>query len=189
MHLPTRRLLVSWICQLEDDPQRVEMLRSGGDLIAQALADGMTNPAHRALFAQLLIQTADEGWLELDHPERELDHFGQEVAPSLRQLTDAHDIRSTQKGRDWVASSSAGVTFNLTNSPVGQLAGGDIRNVSILQVLDLAEAELDRLGGDPVEIEEGRSILRALAGKANDLSVGAGSGLAAAALARALGLG
>src|SRR4051794_39260938 len=135
MHLPTRRLLVRWICEVEDDPNRVDSLRRGEAVIAQALADGMTNPAHRALFAQAVIQAADEGWIELDHPERDLDHFGQEVSPSLRQLNESQDIRSTQQGRSWAAPlASGGSTINVSHSQVGQLSAGDINNVSIVQL-------------------------------------------------------
>lgn len=190
MHLPTRRQLVRWVCEVEDDPARVECLRSGETVVAQALSDHITNPAHCALFAQLLIQASDEGFLELDHPARTTDQFGQDVGGSLMELNQSEDIRTTTRGREWAGPRQGGnVTFNLENSPVGQLAGGNIANLSIENVLVAAERQLEELDADETESEGARNILAALRGNATAITVGAGGGLAAQAIARAIGLG
>lgn len=59
-----------------------------------------------------------------------------------------------------------GVTLNLTNSPVGQLAARDISNVAILQILEAAEAQLDRLDADPADTADARRSALTAGGRA-----------------------
>lgn len=82
----------------------------------------------------------------------------------------------------------AGPTFNITNSQVGQLAAGDINNITIETLLLGIEKSIDDVEGSP----EDKAAARETVGKMRQLIAGVGTsaagGVLSAAARAALGL-
>ncbi|HEX8647829.1 MAG TPA: hypothetical protein VF715_13090 [Thermoleophilaceae bacterium] len=92
---------------------------------------------------------------------------------------------SVHRDRNPVA---AGLTFNITNSQIGQLAAGDINNVTIENFFVELEHAIDQSNAPAVEKEEAKETV----GKMRQLLAGAGGsaagGLISSALRAVLGL-
>jgi len=188
MGVPGHRALLQWFHRLEDDTARSAELRDGWMLIQAARADNVIDTQDVDGFATLVLQMADQGLIDFDNVARGLQQFGHgNASQDLQQST---NFRSTAQGRQWLQESpSSGPSFTFDRSTVGQVAGGNITNfVSFSEVLEAAENQLGQIDADLADREAARGFLHALGGRATEVATGAGGGLAARAIAAALGL-
>lgn len=187
MGVPSRRALLRWFHELEDDSRRSGALRGGWDLIQAARID-LIDAQDVDGFAALVLEIAREDLIDFDHPAGQVEEFG--IERPMHALQEVRDLRSTAKGRGWLRESPPPSTsFTFERSTVGQVAGGNITNyVSFAQVLRAAEEHLDQIDADPVEREAARGLLDALRGHVAQVATGTGAGLAAQVIAAALGL-
>lgn len=77
---------------------------------------------------------------------------------------------------------TAGPTFNISDSTIGQLAGGDINNLTIDKFLLAVAEAIDRTPGSDEERREAHAML----GRAREAVLGIGSGAAGGVLAAAI---
>lgn len=75
-----------------------------------------------------------------------------------------------------------GPTFNIHDSTIGQLAGGDINNLTIERLLIAVEQAIEQADGSDEEKQEARAML----GRAREAVLGVGSGAAGGVLAGAI---
>jgi hypothetical protein len=156
MPVPSRRTFLRWFHQLEDDPLGGRALTNGWELIRAALNHELITADDQDGFARLVFDMGDDDLVDFDHVARGLDQFGHNASYELQQAT---NFRSTSKGRQWLADTSSGVALSIHESTIGQLAAGDITNLTVVQLLEAAEAELDELPAADNEREEARALL------------------------------
>jgi hypothetical protein len=132
------------------------------------------------------------GWVKA----RRMQRPGAAGGPNPQMLT-AHELQEfadfqvTEKGyamhRDRNPEPQ-GPTFNISHSHIGQLAAGDINNITIENVLVAIEQEIENVEGT----DEDKTQARQTVGRMRDLLTGAGStavaGVLSAAARAALGL-
>jgi hypothetical protein len=183
--IPSRRSFLRWFHAVEDDEARNPVLVNGWELTQAAVADDLIAAEDSDGFAALVIALADDDLLDFDAPGRHTEEFGSQPAYHLQQ---ASQLRSTAKGRAWLRESDRGATITVSGGAVGQIAGRDITNITIAQVFERAEAEIERADAPREQREEARKMLQSLRMGASDFASGTGAALAAQAIGRALGL-
>jgi hypothetical protein len=103
-------------------------------------------------------------------------------------LNDMHRYRNFQVTEGGYAvernrkPQTVGPTFNISDSTIGQLAGGDINNLTIDKLLLAVTEAIDRTPGSDEERREAHAML----GKAREAVLGIGSGAAGGVLAAAI---
>lgn len=117
--------------------------------------------------------------------------------PDLRvfdqqKLQQVRDILVTEKGLAAHASRKqsevATTQINIINSTVGQLALGDIHNVTVSTVLGTIEAAIDTVDATPEAKAQARTVVGRLREGATSLAGSAAGGVIEAALRHSLGL-
>lgn len=183
---PSQRDFLRWFHQLEDDSSRNQALLNGSSLIQTAQSDRLIDAEDVDGFAFVALGCADEDLINFDHVAREIDQFGQNSSYDLQQAT---NFRLTAKGRQWLAEPVPSQLINVSDSQVGQLAGGNINNLTLIQFLDAVADEIDKVPASESDREDARDFLRRMREGAGDLATGAGAGVLAQAIARAAGVG
>jgi hypothetical protein len=112
MPLPSRRTLLRWFHELEDDPARVRALINGWELLQAATREGIVAADEHDALARLALEMGEENLIGFDHPARGMQQFGYGGSSELQQAT---DFRSTAKGRQWLAE-----------RPMAKLADGKV---------------------------------------------------------------
>ena len=186
MAVPSRRELLRWFHEIEDDQSRSQVLLNGANLIGAAVSDGLIDAGDDNTFADMLISMSGEDLIAFDAFHRGLQQFGENPSYDLQQ---AQDFRSTTKGRQWVAEpGQTGPSFQIENSQIGQLAGRDINNTTVLEFFTLVEREIDRSDADAEVRAEARRLIDRLKSGAAEIGTGTAGGVAAQAIARVIGL-
>ena len=136
--------------------------------------------------ARALGELLQLGWVRGDWmrwPGREL-----EPNPASITVNEVQQFRSfqvTEKGYAMDQNRKpqvAGPTFNISGSIIGQLAGGDINNLTIEKLLLAVETAIEQVEGS----EEEKGEARAMLGRAREAMLGIGSGAAGGVLASAI---
>lgn len=142
--------------------------------------------------ARALADLRRLGWIEwvyYSSPLGEPEPIPQHLTPD--DIQKAHDIAITGRGHDALADrrrAQAGPQFNFYNSPIGQLALGDVTNIDLFTIIARAEEELERIDAPPEDKERARSALRQMAATGKDVATGAASALVALAVRKTIGL-
>jgi hypothetical protein len=184
MATPSRRAILRWLHEVED-AERADVLMSGWPFIQGAMNDGLIGPQDADGFADVVLRMADDDLVDFDYVPRHVDQFGANPSADLQQVS---NLRSTAKGRHWLAESPR-PTISVANSTVGQIASGDIANVSLVTLLEHAERAVDGVDADEADREEARGLIRRLRDGAGEVSTAGAAGVAAQAISRALGIG
>ncbi len=163
--VPTQRAFLRWFHAVEDDPTRETALRAGYPLIEAAIADGLIDTQDVDGFAGVAIQLHDQGYLGSDHSR--VEEWG--IKPS-HDLQQAQNLRSTDKGRSWLASGHV----SISGSTIGNLAMRDINvsNVNVTNFFEAWEQKIEELDASPEDKNEAREKLR----MAKDIITGAAGG-------------
>lgn len=166
---------------------------------------GLHSPAGLDLLEQLgrdgvpweeTVRAADEllglSWVE----GRFLAAPGQKPPPAGAGLT-SHELqqyqslRVTERGYSVHRAkepAQAGHTFNISNSQIGQLAAGDINNVTIENLLVRIEETIDAMDAPEADKQEARETVSKMRQLAESVGGSAAGGVIAAALRGVLGL-
>jgi hypothetical protein len=147
---------------------------------------------------EVVIQAARQlrrlGWIEWRYMLWPQDR-GREPDPQFidqNNIQKAQDIVVTQPGLAAYASRKqsqvATTQVNIINSSVGQLALGDIHNVTLSSVLTAIEEAVERIDGSGEAKEEARGLIRRLRQGAVSIAGSAAGGVIEAAVRRSLGL-
>lgn len=182
--LPVEAVL-EWLVGVENaEPQTFERPK---DLLDRAVAEGIINIPGRETMAKRILSLASEGYLSGVIPRA----FG---ATDEQTLNESMDLALTMKARR-ARSQHSGPTINVFGNIIdSQIAAGNITNyTTFVQLLDQAITEIDSITDVAEDTkEEAKGLLRRLRGKAaaasGELATGVAGELAAAVLARLVGL-
>jgi hypothetical protein len=183
--VPQRRGLLAWFHRVEDDRIRAShAFLNGANLIQTAIQDDLIEAQDTDGFAHLIIEMHSDGLIGFTAFDSGPRRFGSNPSYDIQQ---AIDFRSTPAGRHWLAAS--GPTISVTNSQIGQLAGGDITNINIVQLLEAALIQIDELDAPEEERDAARSLLQRMLDGTSGMAASTGAGVAAQAIAKVLGIG
>jgi hypothetical protein len=181
--------VLAWLGDIERSaPEAFDL---PGRLIDRAVSDGLIESSGPEALAQRLFELHRQDYLGGEVPD--LDQLSAE-----QLLGRARNLELTMKAHDRLDAARApqqAAALNFYGSVVaGQIAAGSISNyLSVGDLLDRAEEELDRLEGvDEAARSEARELLAALPGRASTAGglvlIGAGGALLAEVLGQLLGL-
>ena len=184
-HAPPLEVVLDWLLGVERTaPQTFE--RPSG-LLELAVAEGLINIPGRESMARRILALAEEGYLSGVVPRA----FG---ATEEQTLNESVGLALTMKARE-ATSQHSGPTINVFGNIIdSQIAAGNITNyTTFVQLLDQAITEIDAIVDVTDDTkEEAKGLLRRLRGKAattsGELATGVAGELAAAVLARLVGL-
>jgi|GEM_PF-2917629 len=142
---------------------------------------GQWDAVARALGELLQLHWVRGDWLRRPGREREPNPS----AMTINELQQYKSFQVTEKGYAMERNrkpQTAGPTFNISDSTIGQLAGGDINNLTIDKFLLAVAEAIDRTPGS----DEERREAHAMVGRAREAVLGIGSGAAGGVLAAAI---
>jgi hypothetical protein len=120
---------------------------------------------------------------------------GREPQPQFidqQKIQQVQDIVVNERGLAAHASRRqaqvATTQIDVVNSSVGQLAAGDIHNITVAALLNAVEAAIDSVDATSEVKEEARGVIRRMRSAATSVVSSAASGVLAAALRHSLGL-
>lgn len=176
-----------WLVDLEDDVGRSESLRSGSALLEAAANEAVVDFVDEDQFALELLRLYRRDLLQLDYELLETDQ-GQEVfegQPAFH-LRRVRGLQVLPEGRAWVAEPHAGTTFNISDSTIGQLAGRDIHNATVVAFIEALERVVDQTAASEVAKREAKGFLAGLRRAAGRVGEGVAEGTGTEVLVKAL---
>lgn len=184
--------LLEWLVSREADEPGIPL--RGGDLLSRV--GGSKLVADEAQPWAAVVRTAGQlrgaGWVSwrfMIYPNQR-----PEPPPNIlteTELQQVEDISVTTAGYQIATArqpTSRGPTIVFQNSEIGQLAMGDINNVTLTTVLEAVERQIDATEGSDAAKTEAKTVLRRLQEQAAAASTSAAGQVIAAAARSALGL-
>jgi hypothetical protein len=135
------------------------------------------------------------GWIDWRYMLWPTDE-GREPDPQFinqQNIQKVRDIVVNERGLAAYASrrqtQMATTQINVVNSTVGQLALGDIHNVTMTAILDAVDRAIDTVDATPEAKQEARTVVQRMRDAAGSVVSSTASGVLEAALRHSLGLG